>query len=186
MAKFFIISGPSGVGKDTIVDGLLERHPDWSRLTTSTTRPRLKGEVKGKYRHLTRDQFQGLIRKGKIFEWAKIHGQFYGSNREDIEKALRSREPIVFDLDIQGAQYYRKKLGDQVRLIFLEPDSWEVLGRRLRKRKRGEGKAEIDRRLSRARKELLAKHKFDHSVVNSEGRPAKAVVEIEKIIDINR
>ena len=186
MVKFFIISGPSGVGKDVIVGGLLKRHPDWSRLTTSTTRPRMKGEVKEKYSHLTRYQFRELIKRGEIFEWAEVYGQFYGITKKGIERALKSKEPVVFDLDIKGAKHYRQELGDQVKLIFLKPDNLEVLEKRFRKRNRGEEGAEIDRRLGRAKEELKAEQEFDYSVVNPEGEPEKAVSEIEKIVEINR
>lgn len=182
MAKLFIISGPSGVGKDTIVDGLLKCHPDWSRLTTSTTRPQMKGERGRKYHHFTEEQFQKLIDKGEIFESAKVHNYFYGVTREDIEQALREDNPLVFDLDIQGARHYQSELGSQVYLIFLKPDSLEVLEKRIRERRRGENEKEIARRLEDAKTEMKAESEFDRSIINSEGQPERAIKEIEKII----
>ncbi len=182
MAKLFIISGPSGVGKDTIVDGLLERHPRWSRLLTSTTRPQMAGEKERKYHYLTEEEFKELISRGEIFESANVHNYYYGVTRENITKALRGDNILVFDLDIQGAQHYQRELGDQVYLIFLKPDSLEALEKRIRERKRGEDEKEIAKRLEDAKKEMKAEEKFNRSIINSEGQPEKAVDEIEKII----
>jgi len=179
MPNFFIISGPSGVGKDTIVNGLLKRHPNWSRLTTSTTRSQMEGEPNRKYRHLSKREFHRLIDQGEIFESAKVHGQLYGVTKKEIARALKSGKIFVFDLDVQGARGYRKKLGDRCFLIFLKPESLRVLEKRIRKRRRGEGEKEIVRRLEDAKEEMKMAKEFDSIILNPEGRPEEAIEAIE-------
>ncbi len=181
MAKFFIISGPSGVGKDAIVNELLEKHPKWSRLKTTTTRDKMSKEDR-KYNFLLKEEFKDMIDRDKMFEWAKVHDNYYGASWQEVRRALKSPQVEVFDVDVKGAQHYKKELEDQVFTIFLKPKIFSNLKKRLVERKRGENRKEITKRLERAKDELKLESEFDQSVINPQGKMDQAVEEIEKII----
>lgn len=181
MAKFFIISGPSGVGKDAIVDELLKKHPEWSRLKTATTREKME-ESDRKYNFLSKKGFRDMIDRDKMFEWAEVHGNYYGATWQEVRRALKSPEVEVFDVDVQGAQHYKEELGDKVFTILLKPKKFSNLKKRLKERERGESSKEIVQRLKRAKEELNLETEFDQSVVNPQGKMEEAVEAINKII----
>jgi len=181
-SNLFIISGPSGSGKDTIANMVLAKHPKWQKLVTMTSRGRKKMEDPDSYRFLSKDEFRKMIENGEMFEWAKVHGHYYGNSNEYINSMLGKNMPIIGDVDIQGAKSYKQKLGNRVVLIFLKVESFEVLKRRITKRKRGESPDEIQRRLIRAKEELEHEDEFDQVVINRQNRAEEAAKQVEKIV----
>ncbi len=181
-SKIYIISGPSGSGKDTIADIVLERHPDWQKLTTMTSRDKQEMEDPDSYRFFREDQFKKMIEEGKMFEWAKVHGNYYGNSQEYIDKLLAKGMPVIGDVDIQGAKTYKQKLGDRVVLIFLKAESFDALKQRITSRKRGETKEEIEKRLARAKEELAHEDEFDYVVINRQDKQVETASEIESIV----
>jgi guanylate kinase len=182
MSKVFIISGPTCSGKDTVADMVLSKHPKWKKFTTMTTRPKQKSEDPNSYRFYSKKEFQKMIDNKEMFEWAEVHGYYYGNSKEYINEILDQDFPVIGDVDIQGARTYKKKLGDRVVLIFLKAESFEVLEERIKKRDRGESDTEIIKRLERARVELEHESEFGYSVINPQGKPEEAVSRIEEIV----
>lgn len=169
-----VVSGPSGVGKTTVIDRLLRR-PGYARGITATTRAPRKGEVDGvHYRFLTRQRFLEGVRRGRFLEHAVVHGNLYGTPRREVESALRRGEVCLLNIDVQGAEAIRRT-GMRVVTIFLLPPSMRELERRLAKRGT-EGPGEAALRLAIARKEMGQKDRFDARVVNREvGRTVERV-----------
>ena len=146
----FVISGPSGVGKGTVVRRLLERRPDLVLSVSVTTRDPRPGEVDGRdYRFVTRRQFDQLIEDGAFLEWADIYGDHRsGTLLAPVADDLASGHDVVLEVDVQGAASVKERMPDAV-LIFLSPPSREELARRLRER-RTESESQLDRRLAAA------------------------------------
>lgn len=182
MSKIFIISGPTCSGKDTIISLILEKNQDWHRLVTMTSRPKSKIEDETSYRFKSQDQFKKLIKEREMFEWARVHNNYYGNTKAYIREILSFEQPVVGDVDIQGAKTYKEKLGKRVVLIFLKTSNLKVLEKRIRKRDRGESETEINKRLKRAKEELAFERNFDYTVINLEGRVEQTVKKIEQII----
>lgn len=179
--RLFIISGPSGVGKDTIVDMMIEKYPNLKRAVTFTNREIRPGEKPGRiYEFVSTDRFRELVRKGDISEWAKIHGHLYGGSIKRICASLDNGENLIFDIDVEGGIKYKEVLPNAV-LIFLKYDSLYHLIERLKKRP-GTTDKEIEERFQNAQKEMQFENEYDYQVINPEKQPQKAVDEINKII----
>jgi guanylate kinase len=175
-----VISGPSGVGKGTVVRALLGRRPDLFFSVSVTTRDPRPGEAEGvHYRFVSRDGFQALIERGDLLEWAEVFGERYGTPAETVEEALRLGHDVLLEVDVQGAASVRARVPDAV-LIFLQPPSEEELARRLRTRGT-ESETDLDRRLAEARREMAEAGRFDHVVVNDQVE--RAVDEVLAIIE---
>lgn len=185
MAKLFLVSGPTCSGKDTIVDMVLTRHSDWNKYMTTTTRRKRSEKDAESYFFISNEEFIELIDQDKMFEYAKVHNMYYGATKENVEKAVTQQSPVIGDVDVQGAEKYRKELKDKVITIFLATEKFSNLEKRIRKRDRGEKEEEIQLRLENAKKEIARKAEFYYVVINSEGNQAQAVKEIEKIIENN-
>ncbi len=111
----FVISAPSGTGKTTVVDRLVERLPNLVRSRSYTSRPRRPGEVDGvDYNFVSRDRFEAMVRAGEFLEWADIFGNLYGTRRQDIEDLLADGHDVVLVIDVQGARQVREALVSQV------------------------------------------------------------------------
>ena len=165
MARLTVLSGPSGVGKDSVIELIRARSP-WVWLSVSvTTRPKRPYEVDGVHYHFVdRPEFERLIRSGRLLEWAEFAGNLYGTPRAPVEARLRAGEPVLLKIDLQGARQVRRSM-PEAQLVFLAPPSWEELERRLTGR--GTDSPEtIRRRLAHAREELAAESEFDVTVVN--------------------
>ena len=176
----FVISGPSGVGKGTVVRGVLAERPELDLSVSATTRAPRPGEEDGvHYRFLTPHQFAALVQAGAFLEHAEVFGARYGTIAADVEAARAEGRHVLLEIDVQGAAAVRARVPDAV-LVFLRPPSEEELARRLRDRGTESGKA-LERRLAEARREMAESAGFDYIVVNEE--ISAAVREVLAIID---
>jgi guanylate kinase len=158
------VTGPSGVGKGTLIKSLLERVPGVQLAVSATTRTARPDEVNGvDYHFLSQDDFDRRVARGEFVEHAVYAGNSYGTLRTELERPARA---IVLEIDLQGARQVRETLPDAVR-IFIEPPSFDVLRDRLAARG-SDSPEEIERRLAAARDELQAAGEFDHRVVNDD------------------
>ena len=159
-----VITGPSGVGKGTLIKGLLERVPGLELAVSATTRKPRAGEVNGvDYHYLSADDFDRRVAAGEFVEHAEYAGNRYGTLKSELSRPARG---IVLEIDVQGARQVRERL-PEAKLIFIEPPSFEDLEKRLAER--GSDRPEqIERRLAAARDELEAAGEFDHRVVNDD------------------
>ena len=175
----FVIAGPSGVGKGTVVRRLLELRPDLILSVSATTRRARPGEVDGSdYRFVSDTEFERLVSADALLEWADIFGHHRsGTPAEPVEAARSAGRDVLLEIDVQGARQVRTRAPDAV-LIFLAPPSLEELERRLRTRGT-ETEAQLERRLAVARDELTQASQFDHVVVNDQvNRAASEIVRI--------
>ncbi|HKH51988.1 MAG TPA: guanylate kinase [Mycobacterium sp.] len=168
-APVVVLSGPSAVGKSTIVRCLRERVPDLYFSVSVTTRAPRPGEVDGvDYSFVTAERFQQLIDEGALLEWAEIHGGLHrsGTPAAPIREAAEAGRPVLIEVDLAGARAVKQAMPDVI-TVFLAPPNWEALESRLS----GRGTESPDvmaRRLATARAELAAQDDFDIRVVNSE------------------
>ena len=164
-----VLSGPSAVGKSTVVRCLRDRVPDLHFSVSVTTRAPRPGEVDGvDYSFVTPERFQALVEGDALLEWAEIHGGLHrsGTPAQPIRDATQAGRPVLIEVDLAGARAVKKSMPEAV-LVFLAPPSWEVLENRLSGR--GTESPEVmARRLDTARAELAAQGDFDEVVVNSD------------------
>jgi len=176
-----VISGPSGSGKDTVVQRMKDRGLEFHFVVTATTRPRRPGEVHGKdYWFISRDEFGRMIEKGELIEHAIVYGDYKGVPRAEVQHALSSGQDVVLRLDVQGSETVRKLVPGAL-LIFILTDSEEELIRRLQNR-RTETPAELEVRINTARNELKRVEVFDYLIVNHESQLDHTVDVIMAII----
>ena len=165
-AALVVLSGPSGVGKSTVVKALRAEHPEvWLSVSATTRFPR-PGETHGvHYRFVSREEFAELVESGGLLEWAEFAGNLYGTPRQPVLDHLAAGRPVVLEIDLQGARQVRA-LMPAAKLVFLAPPSWDELVRRLTGRGT-EDAAVVERRLAVAREELAAEPEFDVTLVNT-------------------
>jgi guanylate kinase len=166
--RLTVLSGPTAVGKGTVVTRLIQLHPEIFVSISVTTRPPRPGEIDGVHYHfVSDDQFDALIANGALLEWAVVHGvQRYGTPRAPVMQALEEGRPALLEIDLQGARQVKASLPDP-RFVFLAPPSWQELVRRLVGRGT-ESVAQRERRLETAQAEMAAQAEFDDVVVNHE------------------
>ncbi|MEU9988024.1 guanylate kinase [Streptomyces sp. NPDC007971] len=164
--RLTVLSGPSGVGKSTVVAHMRKEHPEvWLSVSATTRKPR-PGERHGvHYFFVTDDEMDKLIANGELLEWAEFAGNRYGTPRAAVLERLEKGEPVLLEIDLQGARQVRESMSD-AQLVFLAPPSWEELVRRLTGRGT-EPPEVIERRLEAARTELAAEPEFDETLVNT-------------------
>lgn len=182
MARLSVITGPSGVGKGTLVSRLLARHPRIWLSVSATTRPPRPGEVEGEsYFFLSREHFERQVAAGGFLEWAEFAGNLYGTPREPVERQLAAGRPVLLEIELEGARQVRGSFpaGFQV---MIQPPSLEELERRIRGRGT-DAEAAIQRRLERAREELAAAAEFDATLVN--GDLELALAELERLLGLD-
>jgi guanylate kinase len=171
-----VLTGPSGVGKGTLLARLRERHPELYVSVSATTRAPRPGEVDGvNYHFVTRERFDALIASGALIEWAEYAGHCYGTPRAPVEEQLRAGRPVVLEIEVQGARQIKANLPEAM-LVFVQPPSLAELERRLVGRGT-EGPEKVARRLAIAEGEIRAAAEFDHQVVNSDLEQALADLE---------
>jgi guanylate kinase len=179
VATVFVITGPSGVGKGTLIRGLLERIPELELSISATTRKPRPGEQDGvDYHFLTPEEFAARVDAGDFVEHATYSGNRYGTLRCELERRVRRGAPVVLEIEVQGARQVREAIPEAV-AVFIAPPSLEALRARLVGR--GTDTAEqVDERLGTAGRELEARSEFAHEVVND--RLEEAIAELEGIV----
>ena len=173
-----VISGPSGVGKDTIARRLIERRPDnFYFVVTATTRPPRNGEVHGRdYFFVSSDEFARMIDEGELLEYALVYNDYKGVPKQQIREALDSGRDVIMRVDPQGAATIQKLLPNAI-FIFLIADSEEAMIQRLRERK-SETPEGLKLRIATARQEIKRLPEFDYCVVNAQERQEETVERI--------
>jgi guanylate kinase len=163
----FIVSAPSGAGKTTLVERLVEQVPHLRMSRSYTSRAARQGETHGvDYNFVTRDRFDAMAASGEFLEWADVFGNLYGTCAADTERMLDGGDDVVLVIDVQGARKVRAR-GLQTRAVFVMPPSFAALEQRLRGRSKDSEEA-IQRRLQVARDEVAAFTEYDFVVVNDE------------------
>ena len=175
----FVITGPSGVGKGTLIRGLLERIPELELSTSATTRKPRPGEHDGvDYYFLTPPQFAERVDAGEFVEHATYSGNMYGTLRSELERRAQEQSPVVLEIEVQGARQVRQAIPESV-AVFIAPPSLDALRARLVGRGT-DTPEEVDERLRTAERELKAQPEFAHVVVND--RLEQATDELEGIV----
>lgn len=160
--RLFIVSGPSGVGKSTLIERFLREDNRSTFSVSCTTRPKRPHEVEGKDYYFTgQKKFQELAEQDYFLEWEQVHGYFYGTPAKDILEPLERGIDVILDIDVKGALTIREKCSHAY-LIFIEPPSENDLLQRLSLR----GENEIAKRMQRVREEMSRKHLFDCAIIN--------------------
>jgi guanylate kinase len=179
----FIISAPSGTGKTTLVERLVQMLPNLRMSRSYTSRPGRVYERDGAdYNFISRPDFDGMIARGEFLEWADVFGNLYGTSRSDTEQLLASGQDVVLTIDVQGAQQVKDSGVDHTR-IFVLPPSFEILERRLRGRS-ADSEADMQRRLATARAEVGRYVDYDYVVINDQLEPT--VMRLQEIIAAER
>ena len=179
--RLFLITGPSGVGKGTLVAALLQRHPQiWLSISATTRAPRA-GELDGQhYFFLSRPQFEADVAADGLLEWAEFAGNCYGTPRRPVEEQLAAGRPVLLEIELEGARQVRRSFPSGFQ-IFIQPPSFEELERRIRGRGTDSEEA-ITRRLERARVEIAAADEFDAQLVNAD--LDQALLELEQLMGL--
>ena len=177
--KTFIISGPSGVGKSTVLSALLEKRPNVYFSVSATTRDPRPGELDGIHYHfMDVDSFRKWIAMDQFLEYAEYVGNFYGTPKRFVDEAMEQGKDVILDIEVQGAIQVTSKRPDTVR-IFIAPPSWSELERRLPERGT-DSKDKIQKRLLRAKVEFQTAHTYDYFVIND--TVENAVKELDAIM----
>ena len=177
--RLVVISAPSGAGKSTIARAILEAHPTLEFSVSATTRQVRNGEQEGRdYFFLTKEEFRRRIEAGDFVEWEEIYGNYYGTLRQEVDRALEEGRHILFDIDVKGGLSIRSRYPESL-LIFIRPPSLQVLHERLRNRKT-EDDAAVSLRMERVPLEMQLGVGFDYQVVNDE--LPRAIAEVNAVV----
>ena len=165
--KLFIVSGPSGSGKDTILQGVFKKHPEIKLSISSITRAMRVGEVEGeKYHFISRDEFEELLKNDMLLEHNVFVGNYYGTPKAPVEECLNAGGDMILEIDVNGAAQVREKMHEAIS-IFIMPPSFEVLKNRLSGR--GTETAEVvEQRMTAALGEIARAKEYDYIVINDQ------------------
>ena len=178
--RLFVVSGPSGAGKGTLLSLLRKRRPDLGLTVSATTRSPRPGETDGvSYHFLSEEEFSARLERGEFLEWAYVHGHRYGTLRSEVDARLAAGVSVVLEIDPQGAFHVREVYPEAV-LVFIEPPSLEILEERLRARGTEE-EAQIELRMKNALHEMELAGRYDVRVVNDE--LARATDELAQLFE---
>ena len=170
----FVLSAPSGTGKDTVISALKQQGMNFYVVPSITTRSPRPGESEGNpYHFVDQETFERMVSQGELLEYANVHGNWYGQPRTLIRENLSAGRDVLLKIDVKGAATIRKKVPNAI-FIFLIPGSLEELTHRLTDRQT-ETEEELQRRLADARKELAEQHWYDYLVTNRDGHLQEAV-----------
>jgi guanylate kinase len=176
-----VLSGPSGVGKDAVLARMKELGRPFHYVITATTRPKRAGEKSGvDYHFLSRKEFQQMIDKHQLLEWANVYGNCYGVPKEEIASALSKGVDVIVKVDVQGAATIKEILPQAV-FVFLTSPSIEELEKRLRKR-RSESSTDLALRLERAKEEIKSLPIFDYVITSRQNKLDEVVSQIDAIV----
>ena len=176
-----IVVGPSGVGKSSFVEKLCEENGSILDVITYTTRDMRKGESEGNpYHFVTEERFKALIEDNFFVEWANVHGRLYGTPRDQIEDSISKGQPVIMDVDVQGAEIFQKQYPGCLTL-FIHPPSIDELRKRIINREGGKEPHDLNVRLSNAEKEIAIADRFDQQFTNDEFSSSYA--QFKKIIE---
>ena len=179
MSKVFVITGPSGVGKGTLISQLLDRVPGLELSVSATTREPREGEIDGRdYHFLTPEEFDRRIEREDFLEFATYSGNRYGTLRSEVRKRLEGGHSVVLEIEVQGARQVRAAMRESIQ-VFIAPPDPAVLRQRLETRG-ADSAAAIDARLEVAEQELAAQGEFAHCVTNAD--LARAAADLEGIV----
>jgi guanylate kinase len=175
----FVVSGPSGVGKSTLIREVMRRDPELTLAVSCTTRAPRENEVHGRdYFFVPREEFERMIGQNAFLEWAEVYGNYYGSSREHVQDILKSGRHALMDVDTQGAMNIKRLCTGAV-FIFITPPSLKVLESRLRDR-HSETEESFQRRMAHAQHEISFKDRYDYVVPNDDVE--KATRRFERIL----
>nr|WP_322640648.1 MULTISPECIES: guanylate kinase [unclassified Nostoc]MDZ7990086.1 guanylate kinase [Nostoc sp. DedVER02]MDZ8111826.1 guanylate kinase [Nostoc sp. DedVER01b] len=179
LGRLIVLTGPSGVGKGTLMRSLLKRHPELYFSVSATTRSPRPGEIDGKnYYFVSRTKFEQLVAEGEFLEWAEFAGNYYGTPREAVLNQIQSGKLVVLEIELEGARQIRASFPSALS-IFILPPSFEELEKRIRSRAQDSEEA-IARRLLRAKEEIQAADEFDIEIVNDDFETA--LNDIERVL----
>jgi guanylate kinase len=179
LGKLIVLTGPSGVGKGTLMRSLLQRQPELYYSVSVTTRSPRPGEINGEdYYFISRNDFEQLVAQGEFLEWAEFAGNYYGTPREAVLNHIQSGKLVVLEIELEGARQIRASFPSALS-IFILPPSFSELEKRIRGRGQDSEEA-IARRLHRAQVEIQAADEFDIQIVNNDFETA--VKEIERVL----
>lgn len=165
--RLIIISSPSGGGKGTLIKEVLDAVPDLAYSVSFTTRSPRFGEEEGRHYHfVSKQEFEEEMESGGFLEYAEVHGNYYGTSREQVDRMTSEGKDVILEIDVQGANWVRKRAPEALS-IFILPPSFEVLKARLMARGT-EDPADLELRLKNARSEVMEYEKFDYAVINDE------------------
>ncbi|BAZ53409.1 guanylate kinase [Nostoc sp. NIES-4103] len=174
--RLIVLTGPSGVGKGTLMRSLLQRHPELYYSVSVTTRSPRPGEINGKnYYFISRSKFEQLVAQGEFLEWAEFAGNYYGTPREAVLNQVLSGKLVILEIELEGARQIRASFPGALS-IFILPPSFEELEKRIRGRGQDSEEA-IVRRLRRAQEEVKAADEFDIKIVNDHFETALKAIE---------
>lgn len=163
--RLIVLTGPSGVGKGTLVRALLQHHPELYLSISVTTRSPRPGEIDGRhYYFITRSQFEQMVANGELLEWAEFAGNYYGTRRLPVEEQISQGKSVLLEIELQGARKIRQAFPQSLS-VFILPPSLKELEQRLRGRGQDSEEA-ITRRLDRAQAEINAATEFDFKIIN--------------------
>lgn len=175
----FVVSGPSGAGKGTVLKRLINELDDLEYSISATTRHSREGEVDGEdYFFLSENEFFNLVDNDRFIEWAKVHNNYYGTPKDYVLKMIEKGKDVILEIDIQGAKQIRKSYPEAV-FVFLAPPSLEELVKRLDQRG-SENKHSKEIRLNNAREEMKERENYDYEVIND--KIDQAVLKFKSII----
>jgi guanylate kinase len=176
LGRLVILTGPSGVGKGTLMKALLARHPELYYSVSVTTRSPRAGEIDGKhYYFMSRNKFEQLVAQGEFLEWAEFAGNYYGTPREAVMQQIRSGKTVVLEIELEGARQIRSSFPGALSLFILPP-SMEELEKRIRGRATDSEDA-ISCRLHHAQQEVDAASEFDAQIINDDFETALHCIE---------
>ena len=180
----FVISGPSGVGKDALVTALLQRDTRLRYSVSYTTRPRRDYEVNGVHYHFVDPAvFERMVAEDRFLEWADYNGNLYGTSREFVEESQRQGLDVILKIEVKGAEQVRRRRPDGI-FVFIAPPSLETLVERRRERGDAESRVTAEERQRIAAAEMAEAAKYDHVVVNDQFEPA--VKQLQSVIRAER
>lgn len=180
--QLFIISGPSGAGEDSVIEGL-RKFFDLERVITTTTRPKRPGESQGNpYYFISRKEFEHKIKKGEFIEYAEAYNKnLYGTTKQELKRIKNSGKIGIWKIEFKGVEIIKNKY-PEIKAIFIAPPSLAILRKRILKRD-SVGKKYLETRMNYTKEWLRHKSLYDYQVVNHEGKLAQTILAVKKIIE---